>query len=60
MVENFDVFLHSFQVKRSDLNDLVVVKFAELEYAKSYEIKNISGNDYVILDCLELRKYLKK
>lgn len=54
----FDDFLNSFQVREMNECDFVLVDFAHLKNKVSYEIKFLSGNEYVIEENLEFRHQL--
>lgn len=54
----FDDFLNSFQVKEINDCNFVLIDFAHLKNKVSYEIKYLSGNEYVIEENLEFRHQL--
>lgn len=55
IIEHFDSFLNSFKIKKNENVSLTIVKPLELVHTKSYQIKSIGNNDYVISDSLDLR-----
>lgn len=53
----FDQFLNSFKVDRTN-DQKRLINVDELVYKKPYEIKHISGAEFIMSDCLELKKSL--
>lgn len=56
IIDNFDIFLNSFEIKKHATDSLTIIKLSELIYTKSYEIKRIADSNYVISDSLDLRQ----
>lgn len=56
----FNKFLHSFQVEKDLSKDFIAIKFADLKHKKSYEMKILAENHYVICQTLDLHKQLNK
>lgn len=57
-VKKFDSFLNSFEIEKHNIIDLIIVKFSELLYSRSYETKRIGENNYIVSDSLDLRIHL--
>lgn len=57
-VNHFDDFLNSFQVERINSSHFVLIDFANLKNKVSYELKFLSGNEYIIEENLEFRHQL--
>lgn len=60
IIERFDSFLNSFEVKKADTCRLTAIKLSQLQYPKSHELRTISENDYVISESLDLRIHLNE
>lgn len=55
-VVTFNSFLNSFEIKESTM--YILVELGDLENMRTYEIKFIGSDSYVVADTLELRKNL--
>lgn len=58
VISKFDTYLNSFEVKGSQ-NETSIIKFKNLVYPKSYDVKLVHNNEYIISDSRELHKYVK-
>lgn len=59
-IERFDSFLNSFQVERCNSSERIVVKVSDLIYFKSYDMKKIGRNRYIVSDTIDLKEALDK
>lgn len=55
IIQNFDSFLNSFKIKKNESNTLKIVEPLKLIHTKSYQMKKIGNDYYVIPDSLDLR-----
>lgn len=53
---SFNSFLNSFKIEEN--SHYILLEFSKLEHKKSYEIKSIESNTYIVAETLDLRKRL--
>lgn len=58
-VEKFDKFLNSFEIVKTNSDKLQLIKFSDLLYKKSHEIKAVQAKNYIISESLDLKNNLK-
>lgn len=56
----FNEFLNSFEIEENKFVEYDLIDFSKLMNKKSYEVKSIDKNKYVIADTLELRRIFLK
>lgn len=58
VILKFDTYLNSFEVKASQ-NEICAIEFKNLVHPKSYDVKLVDKNEYIISDSRELHKTVK-
>lgn len=57
-VDSFDIFLNSLKLKKPGEDSSMIFKISELVHTKTYQIKTLANDRYVISDSLDLRANL--
>lgn len=60
ITKQFDSFLNSFEVEKMENCHFKIIKFGDLQYAKTHEIKVIGRQNYIILDSLDLKTQINQ
>lgn len=52
---SYDTFLNSLELIKDETVEKCFIQFDETEIKKTYDLKNVNGKKYIIMDTLELR-----
>lgn len=57
IVKQIDSFLNSFEIERQNDCNFKIIRFDDLAYRRSHEIRTIGNQNYIILDSLDLKTH---